>query len=63
MKPIHEFNDFLKKQIGNLHSSRENMVWILKIFISAENVSLRVCQKCVTLGMSTVYKFVENCQV
>ena len=38
MKPIHEFNEFLEKNIGNIHSSREKTFWILKIYIFTENM-------------------------
>ena len=36
MKPIHEFNDFLKTKIEIYHSSREKTARILKFFIFAE---------------------------
>ena len=52
MKPIREFNDFLKKR-EIFHSSREKTVSILKF-----SVSLKKCvtkEKCVTLGMSKIY--------
>ena len=49
MKSINEFNDFLKKQIENLPQ-----------FTYVKNVSLRVCQKCVTQGMSTVLNKLNN---
>ena len=50
MKPIHEFNDFLKKQIGNLSYfprknglNLENLHFCWKRVSLRENVSLRVC--------------------
>ena len=64
MKPINEFNDFLEKT--NLISFRvnekknglnlENFHFRWKRVSLRENVLLRVCQKCVNQGMSTVYK-------
>ena len=56
MKPIHEFNDFLKEQIGNLsYFTRKNC-------LNFENF-LKTCVtkgKCVTQGMSTVYYFLQK---
>ena len=40
MKPIDDFNHFLNKQIRNLPQFTKKTVYILKIFIFAENVLL-----------------------
>ena len=63
MKPIYKFNDFLKKQIGNLPKfKRKNGLNLVNFHFRwkrvslRENVSLRVCQKFVTQGKSTVNK-------
>ena len=62
MKPINEFNDFMKRQIWNHPEftrknclNLENLRFRWKRVSLRENVSLRVCQKCVTQGMSTVF--------
>ena len=62
MEPIYEFNEFLKKQIEIFQSSRwnfEHFHFRWKRVSLRENVSLRLCQKCVNLGVSTVLYLCE----